>query len=79
MIRSTMDSNSYNIIPTLLVKYWALWGERERSGRHYSDQQTVQHSVQQYIIMVQQPGRTLLLNNVEQSNADEAAGSGALS
>ena len=30
-----------------------LWGERERSGRHYSDQQTVQHSVQQ-------PGRTRL-------------------
>ena len=37
----------------LLVKCLALWGERERRGRHYSDQYTVQHSVQQ-------PGRTLV-------------------
>ena len=38
----------------------ALWGERERSGRHYSDQHTVQHSVQQ-------PGRSLLLSRVTQT------------
>ena len=43
----------------LLVKCLALWGERERNGRHYS-RQTVQHSVQQ-------PCRSLPF---EQSNAD---------
>ena len=40
-------------IMIILVKCWALRGERERRGRHNSDKQTVQHSVQQ-------PGRTLL-------------------
>ena len=49
--------------PQLLVKCWALWCERERRGRHNSDKQTVEHSVQQ-------PGRTLLFST-EQSNADK--------
>ena len=40
---------------TLLVKCLALWGKRERNGRHYSSQQTVQHSVQQ-------PRRSVLLS-----------------
>ena len=26
------------------MKCWELWGDLERSGRHYSDQQTVQQS-----------------------------------
>ena len=45
------------------MKFWALWGEREQSGRHYSDQQTVQY-------LVQQPGHTLLFST-EQSDADK--------
>ena len=49
--------NTVYIYMILLVKCLALWGERERSGRHYSDQYTVQH-------LVQQPGRTLFLNNI---------------
>ena len=41
-------------------KCLALWGERERNGRHYSGQQTVQHSVQQ-------PRRSLLLSRATQT------------
>ena len=44
----------------ILVKCLALWGERERNGRHYSGQQTVQHSVQQ-------PRRSLLLSRATQT------------
>ena len=44
------------------MKYWALWGERERRGRRNSDKQTVQHSVQQ-------PGQIFF--PTEHSNADK--------
>ena len=51
--------------PIILVKCLALWGERERSDRHYSNQYTVQHSVQQ-------PGRTLVsIFCTEHKNADK--------
>ena len=46
--------------PQLLVKCWALWGERERRGRHNSDKQTVQ-----------QPSPHSAFFSTEQSNANK--------
>ena len=48
---------------TITSEILVIVGEGERNGRHHSDRQTVQHSVQQ-------PGRSLLFSTV-QSNADK--------
>ena len=56
---SNTSAVSY-ILTIILVKCLALWGECERNDRHYSDQQTVQNSVQQ-------PRCSLLLSRATQT------------
>ena len=48
------------LAPNIPVKCLPLWGERERNGRHYTGQRTVQHSVEQ-------PCRSLLLSRRTQT------------